>query len=550
MKKEKSLAVKRPGLIPEWHVKNRELTPWDVTAFSGKKVWWECRYGHTWMAAIYHRSYGCGCPICASGRKTSFAEQAIWFYLKKLTPAENRYTGMGKEIDIFLPEFQIGIEHNGKYYHKEKQQLDQEKISFFEAKNIRIITVKEGTLESVKDDTIEYIYSRRASLNWAICTLISLLGLCETGVDVLEDEHKIYEQYYFAVKANSLAVKLPHIAAEWHPTKNGKLQPEMISWVSGKRVWWQCALGHEWRAQVSSRKNGCGCPICSGKQILTGFNDLATTNPELLAQWHPIKNGELTPKKVSKGTGRAVWWQCNRGHEWQVSVAARVRGENCPYCAGKRVLVGFNDLKTNNPKLAQEWNYLKNAPLTPERVTTGSEKSVWWKCARDHEWKANIGDRSRGNGCPFCSGRNLIVGKNDLATLDPALALQWHPSKNGAMKAQDVTGVSGKEVWWLCDKGHAWKAKISNRHMGNGCPYCANRKVLAGYNDLRTTHSQLSAEWNVEKNGNLSPEMFMAGSGKKVWWRCQENHEWEARILSRSRGTGCPHCYREKRQKK
>ena len=71
-----------------------------------------------------------------------------------------------------------------------------------------------------------------------------------------------------------------------------------------------------------------------------------------------------------------------------------------------------------------------------------------------------------------------MVGENDLATIDPALAAEWHPNKNGAMKAQDVTAVSGREVWWQCSKGHEWKAKISNRHWGNGCPYCANRNVL------------------------------------------------------------------------
>ena len=276
---------------------------------------------------------------------------------------------------------------------------------------------------------------------------------------------------------------------------------------------------------------------------------MATTNPELAAEWDYIKNGDLTPRKISRGSRKAVWWMCVQGHTWSVSVAARVRGENCPYCSNKRVLVGFNDLKTTKPQLAREWDYLKNMPLTPESVTQGSDKSVWWQCTRGHEWKAVIGDRSRGNGCPFCSGRNLMVGENDLATIDPALAAEWHPNKNGAMKAQDVTAVSGREVWWQCSKGHEWKAKISNRHWGNGCPYCANRNVLAGYNDLRTTHPRLADEWNTEKNGNLLPDEFMAGSGKKVWWRCENNHEWEARILSRSRGTGCPHCHRETRSR-
>lgn len=550
MDRQKSLAAKRPELIPEWHAKkNGELTPWDVTAFSGKKVWWECKYGHAWMTAIYHRAYGCGCPICASERKTSFAEQAIWFYLKQLTFAENRYTELGKEIDIFLPALGIGIEHNGRYYHKGKASADEEKIKYYREKNIRIITVKEGESESVAGDSIEYIFFRKASLNWAISTLITMLELRDISVDVVKDEIEIYKQYDFTVKKNSLAMKLPDIAAGWHPSKNGKLKPEMVSYVSGKCVWWKCELGHEWRARVSERKNGQGCPVCSGKQILVGFNDLATTNPELAAQWDPIKNGDLTPRQISRGSRKSVWWRCAQGHTWSVSVAARARGENCPYCANKRVLAGFNDLMTTNPKLAQEWNYLKNMPLTPESVTYGSDKSVWWQCARGHEWKAVIGDRSRGNGCPWCAGKYLIVGENDLATIDPDLAREWHPTKNGSLTAQDVMAVSRREVWWQCSKGHGWKAKISNRHWGNGCPYCANRKVLAGYNDLRTTHPGLADAWNFEKNGSLLPDMFMAGSRKKVWWRCENNHEWEATILSRSGGTGCPHCYREKRSR-
>ena len=109
---------------------------------------------------------------------------------------------------------------------------------------------------------------------------------------------------------------------------------------------------------------------------------------------------------------------------------------------------------------------------------------------------------------------------------------------------------SGKKVWWKCEKGHEWQARISHRNKGIGCPYCSGKKVLQGYNDLATINPELAKEWNCEKNGNLKPEDFTANSGKKVWWKCEKGHEWKATIANRNRGRGCPICYRFSRLKK
>jgi DNA-directed RNA polymerase subunit RPC12/RpoP len=106
----------------------------------------------------------------------------------------------------------------------------------------------------------------------------------------------------------------------------------------------------------------------------------------------------------------------------------------------------------------------------------------------------------------------------------------------------DVMPNSGIKVWWKCSKGHEWNATINHRNQGHGCPYCAGQKVLKGYNDLQTANPDLAKEWNYEKNGNLTPEIFTANSGIKVWWRCAKNHEWQAIIANRNRGRGCPYC--------
>ena len=550
LEKERTLAYRFPALAAQWHpTRNGGLTPDNITAYNGRRVWWMCRKGHEWQTAVYHRAYGCGCPICAVEFKTSFAEQAICYYFLKVTDAENRYTRLGKEVDIYLPRYRIGIEHNGKYYHKGKEKKDAQKIAFFSKKGIRILTVREGDEDYIAGDNITYNWKKKASLNWAIRTLFALVSIDAPPVDVVNDEQRIYDQYEFMEKKNSLARKMPDVAAQWHPSKNGKLTPDSISFASAKRVWWLCSKGHEWQTPPASRQNGEGCPYCAGKRILAGFNDLQTTAPHLAAQWHPTKNADLTPQTITQGTRRRVWWLCPKGHAWDTAPSDRLRGEGCPYCSNKRVLAGYNDLSTKDPVLASQWHPSKNHPLTADMVTPGSDKNVWWQCEKGHEWKSGIGDRTRGNGCPYCSGRSIIPGKTDLGTLNPALAAQWHPTKNGSLTPRQVAPVSGKWAWWQCEYGHEWRAKISNRHFGSGCPTCANHIVAVGFNDLATTHPEIASQWHPTKNGDLHPNQVTRGMRKKIWWTCSKGHEWQAFLYVRTRSTGCPVCYQESRRK-
>ena len=136
----------------------------------------------------------------------------------------------------------------------------------------------------------------------------------------------------------------------------------------------------------------------------------------------------------------------------------------------------------------------------------------------------------------------LIIGKNDLSTVNPALAKEWNYEKNGELKPEQFTANSNKKIWWKCSKGHEWQASIYSRNNGNGCPTCAGQKVLQGETDLATVNPKLASEWNYEKNGDLAPKDFMANSHRKVWWKCSKGHEWQATINNRNKGNGCPHC--------
>lgn len=132
-------------------------------------------------------------------------------------------------------------------------------------------------------------------------------------------------------------------------------------------------------------------------------NSLLLSNPELSKEWNLEKNGDLKPEYLTSNSGKKVWWRCVKGHQWQATVDHRNNGRGCPYCSGKKVLNGFNDLQTFNPVLAKEWNYKKNNGLTPTDVTPNSNKKVWWKCQEGHEWQATVSNRNKRSGCPECA---------------------------------------------------------------------------------------------------------------------------------------------------
>lgn len=336
-----------------------------------------------------------------------------------------------------------------------------------------------------------------------------------------------------------------NLLAEWDDVRNLPLTPESVSYGSHRKVWWRCANGHKWQAPVYSRTGGAGCPFCKGKRVGQN-NDLASLYPELAAQWDAEKNAPLTPEAVTAGSQRLVWWHCEKGHSWRAQVRSRVSGCGCPVCAGKLAVAGENTLADVAPKIAAQWDVKKNAPLTPEMVTAGTRRKVWWKCARGHSWQASVASRViQRTDCPVCAGKTVVQGENDLASLYPALAAEWDCEKNGTLTPQQVTPSSNRKVWWRCEKGHSYAAVIASRTVrGTGCPYCANRKVLPGFNDLETVEPKIAEQWHPTLNGNLTPGMVTAGSHRRVWWQCPEGHVWKAVIYSRAgpQKCGCPVC--------
>jgi DNA-directed RNA polymerase subunit RPC12/RpoP len=321
-----------------------------------------------------------------------------------------------------------------------------------------------------------------------------------------------------ARSALTLARTHPNLAAE------ALFDPTTVTPGSSRKLPWRCVEGHEWLAQVKNRTSrGSGCPVCGNKRVMPGVNDLATTHPHLATE------AVFDPTTITFGVGRKMPWRCSLGHEWSATVASRAKGAGCPYCAGKRILPGVSDLASTHPHLVAE------ALFDATTVAPSHRRKLPWRCAQGHEWQMTPAHRTGKSpqGCPVCANRTIVPGVNDLATTHP------HLSAQALFDPSTVTFGSSRPLPWRCSLGHEWTAPVAGRaSSGEGCPVCAGKVVVPGYNDLATLHPGLAAEALED------PAKLMAGSNKKVRWRCADGHEWVAMVKSRTgpQRHGCPVC--------
>ncbi|MBN2509503.1 MAG: zinc-ribbon domain-containing protein [Spirochaetales bacterium] len=288
------------------------------------------------------------------------------------------------------------------------------------------------------------------------------------------------------------------------------------------------------KASTGSRgKQGAKNAAPKGKAARRLTKSVASEYPKVARQWNSQKNQGLTATMVPPASRKKVWWKCSAGHEWEAVVYSRtLNGTGCPYCSGKKAGAD-NNLKKLFPKVAKEWHAEKNAPLTPDKVTKGSKRKVWWKCAKGHEWQAPVYDRTNGKGCPYCAHRKLTKD-NSLKAVHPAIAAQWNHKKNGALTPDKVFPAAGIKVWWKCKKGHEWEATINSRTtLKTGCPYCSGHKIPLE-KSLFTTHKSLVRQWDKAANGDLSPKDVSALSKKMVFWKDTKGNTFQMSVRDRT----------------
>ena len=213
---------------------------------------------------------------------------------------------------------------------------------------------------------------------------------------------------------------------------------------------------------------------------------------DIIEEWNTEKNGDLTPHDVRPKSAKRIWWihpyddpETGKHYEfeWETQVYNRTNGSGCPYLRKgnfrkKWPEVDENGRMTTNPNLRyvnhliiqKAYQYhirslqkngilLKTATLRrmilPKAAIGGSGGRCRMRIQRQAgisilNGRARVKDRTwKHAGCPYLTGHKIWVGFNDLATVNPPLAQQWHPTRNGTLKPSDVTAYSSRKVWWL-----------------------------------------------------------------------------------------------------
>ncbi len=401
---------------------------------------------------------------------------------------------------------------------------------------------------------------------------------------------------------NDFETTYPELAKEWDYTKN-TLKPSQVINANNQKIWWICKAGHSYEQTITSRKRGRGCIYCAygthtsfpeqaiNYYVKKAYPDMIANDRHLVVEldiyipsiqvaieydgYYAHKNKiqkDIEKNKICKQNNikliriredklnnfkdpNSINIMCKQNNIKSLENAIKELANLLNLKLDINVArdeIKIKELYDNykkernivsvKPELESEWNYEKNYPIIPENVYANTAHKYWWKCKKGHEWLASPNKRVSANrNCPFCAQQTVEVGVNDLETVFPELAKEWHPLKNGNLKPKDINAKTNKKYWWLGKCGHEWESAVSSRIKGIGCPICCNQKIEKGYNDLGTTNPELLIDWDYDKN-DILPSNISNGSGKKVWWICHKcGFSWYTSPSVRKK-SGCPEC--------
>lgn len=570
-KHKENLLSNNAELLKEWDYTKNSISPSEVLSGSSIKAWWICSIcGNSWCAAISNRVNGSGCPKCMKHNRTSFPEQALYYYLSQVfSGVTNSFTDIfdnNMELDIYISDIETGIEYDGVAFHTGLKAENEmiKKYQICKDNGINLIRVSEFVNNvHCYDSCFVRDNNTDKALSDVIIRLLTSLTDVEVSVDVERDRSKILQQYITVLRNKSISHRYPEVAKKWDTDKNNGLLPDQVNAYSNKKFWWKCPLGHSYQATPANEViHTKTCPICSNHRILPGFNDLATKLPSLAKEWDWEKNKPVKPTDVLFTSSKKCWWICSKGHSYRSGINNRYYGSTgCPYCSNTKVLKGYNDLETICPHLINEWNYDKNDSVMPSDILAGSNKKVWWICDKGHEWKASVGSRTGKDkaGCPVCSNHIVLTGFNDLATTHTNLLEEWDFDKNVDVLPTNIVAGSPRKVWWKCKTcGNEWKTGVALRtgKQKAGCPVCGYKirqkktnidRMKSEKRSLSAVFPEIAKEWDYSKN-TIQPTEVSFGSNIKVWWLCPKGHSYQSWLCDRTgkQKTGCPICSRKK----
>lgn len=356
------LATTRPYLLDEWDFESNDklgIHPTDVTYGSKKEVFWKCKRGHNWKCAVYIRTTNNqGCPHCSKELRTSFPEKIVAYYISGLFD---------------------DCEEN---YHS--KDLDRLELDIF-IPSLRVGIEYDGVRwhKNIEKDQAKDLLCKKHN--------ISVFRIREEGCPEYESNSAKISVRYGNNEDLSTAIGniVNTINKQYNLTKTVDVDIERDS------------------AAILSK-------------ALSQIKENSIANSPLIDEWDWEKNKDIDPSLIPAYSNKKFWWRCGLNHSWFAQASKRSFGRKCPYCSGQKVLKGFNDLESQYPDVAKEWDYYKNTKR-PDEVTSKSNKKYWWVCSKcGHNWLTTIYVRTgMGCGCPECKKKKLgIQSRRKVKNLD------------------------------------------------------------------------------------------------------------------------------------
>lgn len=430
------ISVSNPILYSELHPTLNTIDTTILSPGSNKKVWWQCSKNpsHYWQAAVSHRTIGGGCSMCRGFyvvhgiNDLSVTHPDLYVELhstRNIIDTNVLYSGSSKKVwwqcsknalhywETAVTTRTIGhgcgmctgriVVHGANDLSVSHPDLYNE------------LYVEKNTSEGIDHKTL---FGNTPTKVWWKCrkddrhfwkaSVNSRSGIAQTGCPLCSNQKIVHG-------INDLSVSHPKLYSELHLELNARdnIEIKNLAAGTGKKVWWQCDKDetHHWLGVLGGRtgsdKNGC--PLCSGKLVIHGVNDLSVTFPEIYAELHSELNAKhgIKTDTLSKRSPKKVWWQCRQDerHAWEALVSNRTanRRDSCAMCASKYIVHGINDLSVLNPSLYAELHPTRNT-IDTTILSPGSAKKPWWQCSKNssHCWEATVSSRNHGNGCPLC----------------------------------------------------------------------------------------------------------------------------------------------------
>ena len=477
----------------DWEKNNAiGLNPHNLLPQSNRKAHWKCRFGHTSFVKICSKHVHPGCKECAKAIESSFPENAIYYYLSKAIPHMKKNIKPvwlnGKELDIYIPDLHVAIEYDGQRWHKNIDE-DCTKNELCQNHGITLIRIREPKCPNLPVDNTCIILKGldKSALDEAIKELLSILNINYGDINTAKDEIDILDSMIIYIKENSLAVRYPDIANLWNYEKNGTITPNMILPNSNHKFNWKCHICHQaWTGSPNSMiTKKYICSYCAGLKPIKGKTDFATVCPDKAKYWDYEKNTK-NPDEILPSSNKKFHFKCPIcGNKWS---AAPNWKSGCAVCSGHKVMKGFNDFATKHTDLLKDWDY-ENNTVKPDEITSGADIIINWKChVCGFPWPTYLYNRTgrHNKGCPACNHKAVYKGYNDFETVYPEHAKEWNYEKNKSLPQKlpnEYLPHSNVEVWWLCPKGHEFKASIAAKvgsqksgKKGKMCPYCKDNK--------------------------------------------------------------------------